>query len=454
MENSQRVLIISTDSHASTDAEGYRPYLDPEYADQLDDLIERAALYRHYTEIMSRFPEEALDIIDTEGAIRSGGAEGAFDVNRRLAEMDREGVAAEMILPGAGHGTILPFFSAGNEPYPADVRAAGARAYHRWIAEIMEQANGRMMAVANPGPCLDMDTTIKDLQWVASHGFPSVSVPGVIEDPDLPPLTDEYFEPFWKSCADLGLVLSVHAGDRQPQGKWTKYFERLEAQGTAQDGRSLQQSLMVAEGSPFDLDLGPAQVMWSLMLAGVFDRYPTLQLVLTEVRADWVPATLALLDERFASGVTPLAKSPSEYWHSNVWAGVTSIKESEIRLRHEIGVDRMMFGRDFPHPEATWPNTWDWIRDAFAEVPEHEVRAILGENALKCYGIDPNPMLEIAAKIGPRLEDLIGGTHPVDPRILDHFASRAGYRKSYENIDVEAVSQLFEQDLAASTSRQ
>ena len=49
------------------------------------------------------------------------------------------------------------------------------------------------------------------------------------------------------------------------------------------------------------------------MLAGVFDRYPELQLVLTEVRADWLPATLAILDKRFANGATPLRKSPTEY---------------------------------------------------------------------------------------------------------------------------------------------
>jgi hypothetical protein len=210
---------------------------------------------------------------------------------------------------------------------------------------------------------------------------------------------------------------------------------------------------MNAQGSPFDLDYVPAQVMWSFMLAGVFDRHPDLQLVLTEVRADWLPATLAILDKRFTEGATHLLKSPTEYWHSNCWAGTTSIKQSEIRLRHEIGVDRMMFGRDFPHPESTWPNTWDWIRDAFSGVPEDEVRAIVGVNALTCYGIDPAPLQTIADRIGPRMEDLRTETHQVDPGILDHFALRAGYRKSYENIDADVVTDLFERDLAASMSR-
>ena len=196
--------------------------------------------------------------------------------------------------------TSLPFFSAGNEPYPAELRAAGGRAYHRWLADLMDQADGRLMAVANPGPCLDMDETIKDLRWIAEHGFNSVSVPGVVDDPDLPPLADAHFESFWKACVELGLVLSVHAGDRQPQGKWTKYFDQLAQMGAAESGSESIIDLMSAQGSPFDLDYVPAQVMWSFMLAGVFDRFPELQLVLTEVRADWVPATLSILDKRFA----------------------------------------------------------------------------------------------------------------------------------------------------------
>jgi hypothetical protein len=35
-------------------------------------------------------------------------------------------------------------------------------------------------------------------------------------------------------------------------------------------------------------------------------------------------------------------------------------------MRHGIGVNRLIFGADYPHSEATWPNTRDRIRDAFA----------------------------------------------------------------------------------------
>ena len=34
------------------------------------------------------------------------------------------------------------------------------------------------------------------------------------------------------------------------------------------------------------------RVLWQLILSGIFDRYPNLKLVMTELRADWVPARL------------------------------------------------------------------------------------------------------------------------------------------------------------------
>ena len=51
--------------------------------------------------------------------------------------------------------------------------------------------------------------------------------------------------------------------------------------------------------SDFFSHLGHRQAMWQMMLGGVFDRHPKLKLMLTEVRADWIPATLQYLDRVF-----------------------------------------------------------------------------------------------------------------------------------------------------------
>ena len=105
-------------------------------------------------------------------------------------------------------------------------------------------------------------------------------------------------------------------------------------------------------------------------------------------------------------------------------------------MRHEIGVDRLMFGTDYPHPEGTWPNTQQWIRHAFAGVPEAEARAILGENTIRCYGLDRARLEAVARRIGPDPASLLA-TGDVDERLLTQFHHRAGYLRPKEHVDHE-----------------
>jgi hypothetical protein len=149
-----------------------------------------------------------------------------------------------------------------------------------------------------------------------------------------------------------------------------------------------------------------------------------------------VPSTLAALDAIYARGGTPLRMRPSEYWMRNCSVGASSLRPSELALRHEIGVDRMMFGTDFPHPEGTFPNTADWIRVTFEGVPVDEARRILGENAIDIYGFDREKLHAVAERIGPTADSLFGRGEEIDARIVDHWNRRSGYDKPAESIDV------------------
>ena len=37
-------------------------------------------------------------------------------------------------------------------------------------------------------------------------------------------------------------------------------------------------------------------------------------------------------------------------------------------MRYEIGIDNMLWGTDFPHPEGTWPNTHEWLCKTFFDI--------------------------------------------------------------------------------------
>src|SRR5690606_18205001 len=103
-----------------------------------------------------------------------------------------------------------------------------------------------------------------------------------------------------------------------------------------------------------------------LMLAGVRERHPRLKLVLTEAGCSWVPPLLEgldrILDMIRTQGATGeirytddqvLKRRAVEYFHQNVWMGVSMPSDADVAVRHEIGIDRFMWGSDYRSEEHT-----------------------------------------------------------------------------------------------------
>jgi predicted TIM-barrel fold metal-dependent hydrolase len=432
----KKLAIVSTDGHAGPLVEAYRDYLDPQYHSDLDRLIGEEHEFLEITSKIGTFSAEQLEVVDTDGAIASGGMTGAWDLERRLAEMDREGIAVEVFLQGHQCASA-PFFGPQNSYFPADVRMAGVRAFNRWQADMLDAAGGRLIGVVEQTPVADLDEIVAEIRWGGERGFRGVSFPGVT-DPAVPqpPYHDPYWEPYWQACADYDMALVMHVGLGTPQGViWEFFKQRAEATQAGDYDRNARDTdnMMEMAAEPMAkeflaLNYSPRQVFWQLMVAGVFDRYPSLNYVPTEARADWVPATLAHMDARYEQGDTPLARRPSDYWAEHGYAGASFIHRAELEDREAIGVANLMFGRDYPHPEGTWPNTREWLRAAFAGVPEGDARQILGANAVRCYRLDPAAVDAVAARVGPEVGEILGD-HSVDTALLDEFEKRGGFAK-------------------------
>jgi hypothetical protein len=82
------------------------------------------------------------------------------------------------------------------------------------------------------------------------------------------------------------------------------------------------------------------------------------------------------------------------------------MSKPEIRRRYANGLDALMWGTDYPHPEGTWPNTVTRLSTDFRTVPVEETRLLLGRNAIRCYDLDLDALSAIAADIGPRPSEL------------------------------------------------
>ncbi len=70
-------------------------------------------------------------------------------------------------------------------------------------------------------------------------------------------------------------------------------------------------------------------------------------------------------------------------------------------MRHETGLDRIMWGSDFPHPEGSWPFTREQMIETFRGLPEEEIAAMLGGTAAEFYGFDTEKLAPLVARIGP-----------------------------------------------------
>jgi predicted TIM-barrel fold metal-dependent hydrolase len=455
----EQLIVVSSDSHAGVPKELWSEYLDPKFHELLPQLREDNETYPTAIFLLGAAGGSTTGAPEVVEA-HSTGWHGLHDAVLRMTDMDREGVAAELIYHGDFRLGDL-FHNNTNRAFAIDAWDAGARAWNHWCADNFGFARDRFLVVGAVGPCLDMKSTVADLEWNAEQGFAGTYAPGYMRTDDLPPLYDPYWEPFWSTCEETGTAIVVHAGYGWEQGLVFPELQHIvdtvaAAAGSRERDALLAHAKEAVEQRSFEFfrefsnSLRQRRPLWQLAFGGVFDRHPNLKLLLTEIRADWIPATLAHLDAAYDAhrAELPAKRKPSEYWASNCLAGASFIHKAEVEMRHEIGVETIAFGRDFPHPEGTWPNTKDWLHDAFAGVPDDELRLMLGENLIRFLDLDRDRLVEIARRIGPTAEELRSRPQ-VRADLIDSFANRGGYLKPAEGAGrLDAVAAMVTDDLA------
>ena len=151
--------------------------------------------------------------------------------------------------------------------------------------------------------------------------------------------------------------------------------------------------------------------LWFLIFGGVFDRHPNLKVVVTENGVQWLPSLIRDMESFFDThGGAPvrsyLKLRPAEYFERHVFLGGSLMKRKEAEMREEIGVDRLMWGSDYPHLEGAAPVHRQILRHVFGGMPEEDVRRILGLNAARIFGFDTDLLAKVADRVGPTVADL------------------------------------------------
>jgi predicted TIM-barrel fold metal-dependent hydrolase len=394
-----RYVVISSDTHAGPPSEAYRDYIDPAYREAFDGDLESALALRSLI-LESASEEQAKFREEWEAETGDGGARASYDAATRNAELDKEGIAGEVIFPDAdvlGGGASAPF-SAGLQSsgeLDGDLVMVGARAHNRWLAELCSDSPERRCGVATIPILHDVDSAVAEMRRVADAGLRAMLIPTLWGA--KPAYHDPVYEPVWAAAEDLGLTVAIHSGGASKDilpGPGMVPIYATEAWWWA------------------------ARPLWVLLWSGVFDRHPGLKVVVTEDGAWWLPDIVERMDEKWVGGHNTrkfgnlfreaIQRKPSEYLGTNVFLGASTPTRHEISTRSRVGVRTLLWGNDFPHPEGTWPHTRQSIRDMFHDVPSEETAQMLGLTAAEVYRFDLDKLAGTVARIGPTHEEVHG----------------------------------------------
>jgi len=397
---SDRLIVVSSDCHAGLPIADYKPYLDKKYHETMDMAVPVTV------EMLQKAEESFLikEINDDWRAPIQQQLTGAWDYDERLKMLAGDGIAAEVIFPDGITEMNTPPFGAGLGLSPKDqvpeLQWAGAMAHNRWLAEFCARNPARHIGVASIPLLWDVQQAVDAVRWCVDNGLTSVMIPTLWGEHDAYHHTK--YDPFWEVCESLGVIIHFHSGPAPHPEYFGKNWPMEDS----------------SEQLPGAMGIYVSEVMWWLyrpltymIWGGVFERYPSLKVVMTEGGTIFMlPPWLRLLDHnytdvQFSSKLgdfrSHLSMKPSEYFNRNINIGASCIPRADVEMRASIGVENMMWGSDYPHPEGTWPNTGEYYTDVFSGIPEADGRKILGENAIDWYGLDREKLGDVAAEIGP-----------------------------------------------------
>jgi len=285
---------------------------------------------------------------------------GIRDVAHRMKDLDIEGVEKELLFPQRLFGIYMI--------YDLDIREHIYRAYNEYMATVCEQAPDRLYFAAVPNywdPSKARQSIEEIKKLPGARGLMIPINPRLDNDGNPIQYAGPAMDAFWAAAEESGLPVIFHVGEKPPTG------------GPGEAG-----TFVLVQQQGFRGSWG------TLTFGGVFDRHPNLKVVFVEGGISWVASALHDADMIYNSFVMDpkLEMMPSEYWFRNCYA-VFMTDPPGLELLHRIGVDRVMWSSDYPHPESSFGYTRTSIEQVFASTTVENAQKILGKTALDLFNM-------------------------------------------------------------------
>jgi predicted TIM-barrel fold metal-dependent hydrolase len=302
---------------------------------------------------------------------------GSYLVKPRLEEMDAMGVHAQICFQNGGLTLASSLVALNDE----DLAMTIVRTFNDACAERVKESNGRIHCMAAL-PYWDKDLMLTEFRRILDMKIKGVTLP---DRPEL--LCEGYIgkdgkvNPFWEEFFDIcnatGTPINFHINSS------------LDATTAIWDNLGFNQKLPI---TAMLHTLGVCATMSNFMVSGILDKYEDLKIGLIESGIGWVPFCLEMLDHQFAEFRTiedrKLKRRPKEYFAKNFWVSFWFENYAPKHMLEEIGLDRVMFETDFPHPTSLYPGVQEKLVESIGGYDYATRKLILEGNAAKLYNLD------------------------------------------------------------------
>jgi len=358
---------ISADSHITEPPNCYIDYIDPKFRDVAPCVkrIDRVGDAFIVNGMGSPVPMGLVAAagkdpsqITTDGVSFDDLWRSGWDATYRVADQEKDGIAAEFIYPTVGMVIC-------NHP-DFDYKKACFEAYNRWLLEYCAVAPDRLYGLAQVSMRSPEDG-VAEIRRAKDMGFRGVMMPGnpAVEDYD-----STVYDKVWATAVECGMPLSFHI--------LTGKSDSLQGQVR---GPRINGFLSIIRGCQ--------DVMGTFIFGGVFDRFPELKLVCVEADAGWVPHYMYRMDHaykrhRYWMKAPPLKRLPSEYFHDHIYV---TFQDDWVafRMKDMCNVRRLMWANDFPHSDSTWPWSQSMLDEHTKGLSAEERNWICHDNVAELY---------------------------------------------------------------------
>jgi predicted TIM-barrel fold metal-dependent hydrolase len=288
---------------------------------------------------------------------------GCYDVKQRIADMDTDGVHAQLCFPSFPGFCGSTFFGAEDK----ELALACVQAWNDFLLdEWCGYAPDRFIPLVLL-PFWDPVASAREVERTAAKGAKAVSFTEMPHALGLPSFHTDHWDPLFAAAQDANMPLCLHFGSG---GAPTVAPDANFAVSIALFG-------MNSEYTTVDLLLSP-----------VFHNFPRLKVALSEGGIGWMPYVLERTDytwerHRWYTGVNTDVR-PSDLFRDHIF-GCFIADETGLEVRHRIGVDNIMFESDYPHSDCNWPVSRKKLAEALHDVSDDEAAKIAEHNARRVF---------------------------------------------------------------------